>query len=66
MKRQCPDIIVDIQMPVSSNKALFLSNKHNKQNFLDLPTTYLHQSGIHVVLAGEEGDTDVVIVKYAV
>jgi hypothetical protein len=43
-----------------------LSNKHNKENLLDLLTTYLHQSGIHVVLAGDEGDADVVIVKHAV
>jgi hypothetical protein len=45
-----------------------LSNKHNKENFLDLLTTYLHQSGIHVpvVLAGDEGDASIVIVKYAV
>jgi hypothetical protein len=32
-------MVVDIQMPVPSNKAAFLFNKHNKQNFLDLLVT---------------------------
>ena len=66
LKPQCPDMVVDIQMPVPSNKAEFLSNKNNKQKFLDVLTTYLHESGIHVVLAGDESDADVVIVKRAV
>jgi hypothetical protein len=39
MKPQCPDTVFDIQMLVPSSKATFLSNKHSKENFLDLLTT---------------------------
>jgi hypothetical protein len=33
-------MVVDIQMPVPLNKAVFLSSKLNKQNFVELLTTY--------------------------
>jgi hypothetical protein len=39
-------MVVDIHMPVSSNKAAFLSSKHNKQNFVELLTTYVFDLSI--------------------
>jgi hypothetical protein len=39
-------MVVDIQMPPSLNKAAFLSNKHNKQNFKELLTTYFFDLSI--------------------
>jgi hypothetical protein len=40
-------MVVDIQMPVSLNKAAFLSSKHNKQNFVKLLTTYFFDLSIN-------------------
>lgn len=61
--QQSPDIIVERKTPVPGNKAVFLSNRSNKQILINLLAEYLSEAGINVKHAGDEGDADVVIVQ---
>ena len=60
-----PEVIVQIDYPIPSNKACFLANKKNKQSYINLLSSFLVDSGIKVIHAGDEGDADVVIVRTA-
>ena len=65
MCTQSADVLVSSDTPVPSSKAVFLSNKKNKQAFITMLGSYLQGADINVVHATEEGDADVVIVKEA-
>lgn len=52
-------------MPVPSNKTGFLSNSHNKEQFIHLLSRYLRIEGIPVEHTGDKGDSNFVIMRKA-
>ena len=52
----CPDIEVGLNTVIDVTKTQFLSNKRNKQRFLDLLANYLEHGGIGVKRAEQDAD----------
>ncbi len=64
-QRMHADVIVEKTTPVPSDRAAFLSNKKNKQAFIELFDQFLQDNNMECEHAGDEGDADVVIVRKA-
>ena len=61
-----PDVVLEDSTPVPGNKQACLGNMVTKQHLIGMLSAHLEQAGVAVILAAEEGDADVVIVRKAI
>ena len=59
-------VVLEGSTPVPGNKQAFLGNMVNKQHMICMLSAHLEQAGLAVILAAEEVDADVVIVRKAI